>query len=261
MIAEGSRKVPLLSGTKALLAEIQGRRCLVLRQTMPFIYEKGVHISESLYVLLMKKLNDLEYLKLNAFRRFVYNFLMFLAAIPVFFVNLGKGIGRFFVNLAVGIKDGTLDIFRTFKEGNWAVKLSFLIFGMGNLYYGQIMRGLFFLLFEVIFIAYMLVPSGGLYWMGKVNWFQTGSTIGTVQGGKIVEEVDYNGIKIPVETWVDGDDSVKVLLYGLLTVIFIIAFIWTWRLQVKQCRICMDITAQGKKVRIGRDSVRRGKSA
>ena len=52
--------------------------------------------------------------------------------------------------------------------------------------------------------------------------------------------------------WVGGDDSVKVMLYGLLTIVFIIAFIYTWRLQVKQCRTCMDITAKGKKVRSGK---------
>ena len=204
----------------------------------------------------MKKLSDLDYLKLNKFQRSWYNFLMFLAAIPVFFVNLGKGIVKFFVNLGIDIKDGVLDIFRTFRNGNWAVKLSFLIFGVGNLYYGQILRGLFFLLFEAVFIAYMLVPSGGIHWLSKVNWFQTGQTIGTVQGGKVVEYIEYNGMQIPTETWVAGDDSVKVLLYGLLTVAFIVAFIWTWRLQLKQCSICMDITAQGKKVRSGKDDMR-----
>ena len=204
----------------------------------------------------MKKLSDLDYLKLNKFQRSWYNFLMFLAAIPVFFVNLGKGIVKFFVDLGIDIKDGVLDIFRTFRNGNWAVKLSFLIFGVGNLYYGQILRGLFFLLFEAVFIAYMLVPSGGIYWLSKVNWFQTGQTIGTVQGGKVVEYIEYNGMQIPTETWVAGDDSVKVLLYGLLTVAFIVAFVWTWRLQLKQCSICMDITAQGKKVRSGKDDMR-----
>ena len=85
----------------------------------------------------MKKLSDLDYLKLNKFQRSWYNFLMFLAAIPVFFVNLGKGIVKFFVDLGIDIKDGVLDIFRTFRNGNWAVKLSFLIFGVGNLYKDQ----------------------------------------------------------------------------------------------------------------------------
>ena len=43
------------------------------------------------------------------------------------------------------------EIGRTFKQGNWAVKLSFFLFGVGNLFYGQTMRGLLFLLFELIF--------------------------------------------------------------------------------------------------------------
>jgi hypothetical protein len=96
----------------------------------------------------------------------------------------------------------------------------------------------------------MLLPSGGIYWLSKGNWFQTGKTIGTVQGG-----FQYDPI-YDTDTWVPGDDSVKVLLYGLLTILFIFAFIYTWRLQVKQCRICMDITAQGKKVKSGKDDMR-----
>ena len=204
----------------------------------------------------MKKLPDLEYLKLNKFQRLWYNFLMFLVAIPLFFVKLGKGIVKFFVDLGIEIKDGVLDICRTFRYGNWAVKLSFLIFGMGNLYYGQILRGLLFLLFEAVFFAYMFVPSGGIHWLSKVNWFQTGETVGTVQGGKVVETIDFNGMSMEVEKWVSGDDSVKVLLYGLLTVAFIVAFIWTWRLQLKQCSICMDITAKGKKVKSGKDDLK-----
>jgi arabinogalactan oligomer/maltooligosaccharide transport system permease protein len=96
----------------------------------------------------------------------------------------------------------------------------------------------------------MFVPSGGLYWLAKGNWFQTGATIGTVQGG-----FQYNVI-YDTDVWVAGDDSVKVLLYGLLTIIFIFAFIYTWRLQIKQCRICMDITAQGKKIKSGKDDMK-----
>ena len=95
----------------------------------------------------------------------------------------------------------------------------------------------------------MVLPTGGGYWLGKVHWFQTGHTIGTVQG-----QESYN----PVTDrwgWIEGDDSVKVLLYALLTVIFIIAMIVTWRMQVKQCRICMDITASGKKIKSGKDDL------
>lgn len=198
----------------------------------------------------MNRLSDLEYLKLNKFQAFLYNFKLFLCAIPIFFKNVGLKIAGFFKNAVLGIIGEFADIGRTFKNGNWAVKLSFLIFGFGNLYYGQILRGILFLLFEIVFIGYMVVPSGGIYWLSKGNWLKTGSTIGTVQGG-----FEYDAI-YDTDVWVPGDDSVKVLLYGLLTIVFIVAFVYTWRLQVKQCRICMDITAKGKKVKSGKDDMK-----
>lgn len=208
----------------------------------------------------MKKLSDLEYLKLNKPQQLWYNFLMFLSAIPGWFVGLGKGIVNFFVNIGVSIKDGITDIGYTFAKGNWAVKLSFFIFGMGNLYYGQALRGLLFLLFEVIFFVYMFLPSGGIYWLQKGNWFHTGATVGTVQGHyESVVDPELELILGPgatTDVWVAGDDSVKVMLYGLLTIVFIIAFIWTWRTQVKQCRICMDITAQGRRVKSGKQDLK-----
>ncbi|MBQ8579837.1 MAG: sugar ABC transporter permease [Oscillospiraceae bacterium] len=198
----------------------------------------------------MRKLSDLEYLKLNKFQAFWYNVLMFFCAIPSWFVKLFAAGWNGLKNFGLKIRDGFLDIVTTFTKGNWAVKLSFLIFGFGNLYYGQIARGLLFLVFEIVFIAYMVIPSGGAYWLGKCNWFQTGNTVGTVQGG-----FQYDPI-FDTDVWVSGDDSVKVLLYGLLTVIFIVAFIWTWRLQVKQCRINMDIHASGRRIRKAKDDLR-----
>ena len=198
----------------------------------------------------MKRLNDLEYLKLSKLEKFIYKLKLFFCAIPLWFKSVGSAILNFFKKCGTGIKNEFVDIGTTFSKGNWAVKLSFLIFGFGNFYYGQILRGILFLLFEIIFIGYMLVPSGGIYWLSKGNWFKTGATIGTVQG-----EFQYNEI-YDTDIWVAGDDSVKVLLYGLLTIIFIVAFIYTWRLQIKQCRICLDITAKGKKVKSGKDDLK-----
>ena len=210
----------------------------------------------------MKKLNDLDYLKLGKWSAFWYNFkLFFLSTLPLWFAGLGKKLWGGIKNIGLGIKDTFVDIITTFKKGNWAVKLSFLIFGFGNLYYGQIMRGILFLLFEIIFIVYMFVPFGpnqlgtGCHWLSKTNWFQTGVTVGTEQGYFQESVIDYNGIQIVTKDWVAGDDSVKVMLYALLTVVFIVAFIATWRMQVKQCRICMDITATGKKIKSGKDDL------
>jgi len=179
-----------------------------------------------------------------------YNLGLFFCAIPGWFVHLYRVMKGGIKNAGIAVKDEFGEIGRTFKQGNKAVKLSFFLFGVGNLFYGQTMRGLLFLLFELVFLAYMFLPSGGLYWLAKGNWFKVGATVGTVQGGFQYDEI-YD-----TDVWVKGDDSVKVMLYGLLTIIFIVAFIYTWRLQVKQCTICMDITAKGKKVKSGKDDLR-----
>ena len=199
----------------------------------------------------MERLNSLEYLKLSKTQAFWYDLRLFFSKIPGWFKNLFIKLWLTIKNFLIGIKDGCVDIANTFKKGNWAVKLSFISFGAGNMYYGQVMRGLLFLAFEVIFVLYTFVlPTGGLYWMKKVHWFATGRTVGNVQGTMV-----YNSF-YDVYTWQTGDDSVRVLLYGLLSVFFVIAFFVVWRMQIKQCRINMEIEAQGRKIKGTKDDLR-----
>ena len=192
-------------------------------------------------------------------QKLLYNLKLFFLCIPGFFVALGRGILNFFKKCGLGIKNEFVDIGTTFTRGNWAVKVSFLVFGFGNFFHGQILRGILFFLFEAIFITYMFLPSGGIYWLSKGHWFQTGATLGTTVTQQVYDPIYDAYIDVITDNGVvvgQRDDSVKVMLYGLLTILFIIAFIYTWRLQVKQCRICTDITAQGKKVKSGKDDLR-----
>lgn len=199
----------------------------------------------------MKRLNSLEYLKLSKPQAFWYNLKLFFSKIPGWIKNLFVKLWLSIKSFFVGIKDGAVDIYNTFRKGNWAVKLSYICFGAGNMYYGQILRGLLFLAFEVVFIFYtFIVPTGGLYWMKKVHWFSKGRTIGNVQGGLIYDPY-YD-----VYGWQAGDDSVRVLLYGLLSLFFVIAFIVVWRMQIKQCRINMEIEAEGRKIKKTKDDLR-----
>ena len=199
----------------------------------------------------MKRLDSLEYLKLSKPQAFWYDFRLFFCKIPGWFKGLLIKLCLVIKSFFVGIKDEVVDIANTFKKGNWAVKLSFVSFGAGNIYYGQVMRGILFLLFEVVFILYTFVlPTGGLYWMKKVNWFMTGSTVGTIQGGLVYDPI-YNQ-----QILQKGDDSVRVLLYGLLSVFFVIAFFVVWRMQIKQCRINMELAEQKRHIKGAKDDLR-----
>ncbi len=198
----------------------------------------------------MNKLSNFEYLRLNKKQLFLYKLKQFILAIPVILKHFILSVAKSVEKCAVKTKNEFAEIGTTFTKGNLAVKLSFLIFGLGNIYYGQILRGILFLVFEMVFVTYMVVPSGGIYWLKKSNLFITGKTVGTVQGGFVYDDI-YD-----TEVWVNGDDSVKVLLYALLTVIFIFAFVYTWRLQIKQCRVCTEIVSTGKKVKSGKDDIR-----
>lgn len=90
-----------------------------------------------------------------------------------------------------------------FKKGGFDTKLSFLIMGFSNLYHKQFIKGLLFLLSEILFlIAFVtqVIPSiNGLI------------TLGTNAQGLV--EKDVGGIKMKVA--MEGDNSMLLLIFGL----------------------------------------------
>ena len=193
----------------------------------------------------MNRYSDLEYLRLSKGQKFAYNFTSFFAGIPQALKNAGIGIGRFFKKIGLAIGGEFSDLFRTFREGDWKTKSSYLVMGLGSIARGQILRGLLFLLFEIVFIVYMVLPQGGAYWLSKLD------NLG--DSGPHKEMVMQYGQS--VETFVPGDNSFRILLYGVLTLFFIAAFIFTWRLNIKQNRISEQILKSGKPLRSGKDDL------
>ena len=82
----------------------------------------------------------------SIFVRFGKGFVNFFTkSIPHFFT---KKLPGFFVNLGKGIKNTCIKIGKRFAEGSIGTKLSHFIFGAGNLYRGQIIKGLIYLLIQ-----------------------------------------------------------------------------------------------------------------
>lgn len=188
----------------------------------------------------MEQLTDLQYLELHKFAQIWYRIKLFFFGIPAWFKRFGLKIWNTIKKFGLKIKDEAVDIGTTFKDGDWKTKVSFFIFGFGNLCHKQILRGILFLLLEIVFILYMCLTGG--HWLGLFG------TLGKTQSQHITGE--YGDVVIP------GDDSFKILLYGILTIVFIIAFVYTWRLNVKQNKIIKQILDSGKPIKSGKDDLK-----
>ena len=196
----------------------------------------------------MKTLSDLEYLKLSKFRKFWYNFARFFVSIPRKIWHGIKAIGRFFKRIGVGFWNGLKDIGVTIVKGDWKTKVSYFIMGFGNIARGQVLRGLMFFLLEAAFVVFMI-------FVGAPNIAKLG-TLGTALTGDVEVEVCKPGIGCTtVHQHIYGDNSFQILLFGVLSIFFVVALIYSWILNIKQNKIAEQIIASGKPLKSGKQDV------
>ena len=106
------------------------------------------------------------------------------------------------------------EIGSTFVRGDWKTKVSYLILGFGPLMRGQIVKGIALIASEILFFIYM--AGFGAKYLSKF------STLGTVATQKVGRKTVY------------GDNSFLILLFGILTIIIIAAFIVIWRMNIHE---------------------------
>ena len=117
-------------------------------------------------------------------------------------------------NIFVALGKDIAEIGTTFVQGDIKTKLSYIIFGIGPLLRGQIVKGLAYLAAELLFIWYM--AGFGWKYLSKI------STLGTVATQKVGRKTVY------------GDNSFMILLFGILTIIIIAAIILVWRMNIRE---------------------------
>ena len=171
---------------------------------------------------------NLNYFKMNFFERSFFNAKNKLKTIPSKLKNFfTKTIALFFVNIFKTIVNEFKDVYSTFKKGDFKTRLSFIIMGFGQFARGQILRGFLFIGFEIIFILYMI--GFGWKYLSRLN------TLGDV--AKIEIEID----EPPFFKYVYVDNSIHILLYSIITIFIIFAFIYVWRLNIKQNKITQEL--------------------
>lgn len=99
--------------------------------------------------------------------------------------------------------------------------------GLGHISRGQIARGLFYLFIEIFFILYLVCFGGSYLHLFFYGFFSHG-TVG------IVETHDYWNEELGVYDKITGDNSFKIILYGILTIFIIIFFLLLYRNSIKE---------------------------
>lgn len=126
-------------------------------------------------------------------------------------------------------------------QGDIFTRLAFVMLGAGNLFRGQIVKGLVFLILQIGFVFYMITVVAE-----AVRGF---ITLGTVEQGWVFDE------KKGIEIMASGDNSMLLLLYGIVSLILIICFIIIWRMSIKSAYNLQKLIQNGQKVPRLRDEI------
>ena len=96
-------------------------------------------------------------------------------------------------------------ISQVFKKGDTMTRLSFFVFGLGNIVNKQVVRGVIFLALEILYFVYMII-----FGIGALGDF---ITLGTVEQGQVYNEA------LGIYEYSLGDNSMLCLLYGVITLV------------------------------------------
>lgn len=131
---------------------------------------------------------------------------------------------------------------QVFKKGNLITRLSFLVFGLGNMKNKQITRGLIFLGLEIAYIVYLI--SFGIRSIGNFI------TLGTVEQGQVYNEA------LGIYEYSAGDDSMLCLLYGVITLVLTAAFIFIACMSAKSAYCTQVRLEKGKPIPSFKDDLK-----
>lgn len=178
-------------------------------------------------------MNYIDYVQLNPLQKMGHNIKEFFVAIPKNLARFFKFIWGRILALVFGIGRGAKNYVMNFIAGDWSTKVSYLIMGVGSAAKGQIIKGLLFLAAEVAYIGYMI--SDGWGYLSKFT------TLGTVKSQMV--ENPITGL----EDYAPGDNSMLILLYGVLTIIITLIFVFLYFSNIKSSVSAQELIKEGKK--------------
>lgn len=175
-------------------------------------------------------MTTIQYLSLTKFERFLVKFGEFFKGLGKGFVGFFKRIPNKLLRLWHKILSPFDTLIQAFKKGSWGVRVNFLVMGFYQLLHHQIARGVLYLLFEAVFIWFMIV-------MGIPNLSKLG-TLGTfaTQTNLYVDDIAEK-VKIVID---GGDRSFAILLYSIATILLMLIFVVLWFFSIRDAKSLQD---------------------
>ena len=134
-----------------------------------------------------------------------------VTSLGAFFLMVGKGA----VALVIGIFNFFKRKCHQFKYNDKWGRLSFILFGMGNLGHKQIVNGVMYLIFEIGYIVLFAI-------------FGAPAVAGLQHLGTKTDQCIPDPLDDMFCNYQKGDNSIMILIYGLLWVVSLIFFLYFW---------------------------------
>ena len=148
-----------------------------------------------------------------------------------FIDNIVKGFSDFFKKIFKSIISYFKSFVTRFQDASSHTKISHFIMGYGNLTRGQLIKGSIFLIFQILFIVFMVFSP-------KVN----GTPFGIESLGNLSLPQDNPG-----DVFTVGDNSLLMLLFGVVTLGMIGAFFITYQSSISSSVLIDKTILKGKK--------------
>jgi arabinogalactan oligomer/maltooligosaccharide transport system permease protein len=156
-------------------------------------------------------LEYIDYISMSTWKRLVFKLSRALRSIPQHLKKIAIMIWSKLHKSAISIKNGVKSYFTTFIKGDLLTRLSYVVMGAGSFLRGQIIKGFALLTLETAFILYL------------VNFGISQLALLPTLGIAVKKEI-WNEEK-QIYEYVQGDNSMLILLFSVLTIFIIIAFI------------------------------------
>lgn len=147
-----------------------------------------------------------------------------------------------FVAAWEGVKGVASTLLGAMRKGDARTRLSFLVMGLGLFTRGQVLRGLLLLFCQAALTLFFALFG--------VRYLMKLPTLGEVASKEVWDEA------LGIFTYQYFDNSLLILLYSMLTLLFALVFFYLWYQSVKASKRAQEITEAGGKLKSAREDLK-----